>query len=158
VEVPIVGRGDELAQVRAALVAASAGSGWLALVSGEPGIGKTRLASAIADMAREYDIPVAAGYAADDPGMPPLWPWRRVGRTVPALADVLSGGAGATAAVDLAAARFGMFSQASQALADAAADRGCLSSWKTCSGPTGPRCCFSGTWPASSGRPGCWWP
>jgi len=37
--VPIVGRGEELAQLRAALVAASGGSGRLLLVSGEPGIG-----------------------------------------------------------------------------------------------------------------------
>ena len=41
--VPIVGRNAELAQLRAALVAASGGAGRLVLVSGEPGIGKTRL-------------------------------------------------------------------------------------------------------------------
>jgi hypothetical protein len=34
-EVPIVGRDDELAQARAALVAASGGAGRLVLVSGE---------------------------------------------------------------------------------------------------------------------------
>ena len=89
-EVPIVGRSHELAQARAALVAASGGAGRLVLVSGEPGIGKTRLAAAVTDMAGEYGVPAAAGRAIDDPGMPPLWPWREVGRSVPALAGVLA--------------------------------------------------------------------
>src|SRR5690349_4178173 len=127
---PIVGRAHELAQLRAALVAAAAGDGRLILVSGEPGIGKTRLAAAITGIAGEYAVPVASGYAIDDPGMPPLWPWRRLGRAVPGLAGVLSGtpgpgaavgsaGAVAPAAVDSAAVQFGMFAAASQALADA---------------------------------------
>jgi predicted ATPase len=128
-EVPIVGRGDELAQLRAALVAASGGAGRLVLVSGEPGIGKTRLTSAVAEMAGEYDVPVAAGGAIDDPGMPPLWPWRGTARSVPALAGVLSGAVGAAggspaAAGDPESARFVMFAAACQALADAAAERG----------------------------------
>src|SRR5262249_56032218 len=86
--VPIVGRGRELAQLRAALAAASGGAGRLVLVSGEPGIGKTRLVSAAVDMAGEYDVPVAAGCAIDDPGMPPLWPWRDAARPVPPPAPV----------------------------------------------------------------------
>jgi DNA-binding CsgD family transcriptional regulator/tetratricopeptide (TPR) repeat protein len=155
VEVPIIGRGQELAQVRAALVAASVSGGRLVLVSGEPGIGKTRLTAAIAEMAGEYEVPVASGYAIDDPGMPPLWPWRRLGGRVPALAGAFgaaggpadTAGAGGTAgaaggpagtagavggpagtagAADTAAARFGMFAEASQALADAAAGSGLL--------------------------------
>jgi DNA-binding CsgD family transcriptional regulator len=128
--VPIVGRGHELAQLRAALVAASGGAGRLVLVSGEPGIGKTRLISAVMDMAGEYDVPVAAGSAIDDPGMPPLWPWRDVARSVPALAGVLDGAAGSAggspAAADSASARFVMFAAACQALAGAAAERGLL--------------------------------
>ena len=130
-EVPIIGRGHELAQARAALVAASDGAGRLVLVSGEPGIGKTRLAAAIADMAGEYDVPVAAGSAIDDPGMPPLWPWLGVGRSVPALAGVLGGATGSAgeslaAAADSASARFMMAAAACQALADGAAERGLL--------------------------------
>src|SRR5215469_12089827 len=134
--VPIVGRGHELAQLRAALVAASGGAGRLVLVSGEPGIGKTRLISAVMDMAGEYDVPVAAGSAMDDPGMPPLWPWREVARSVQALAGVLGGAAGSAAespaaespaaAADSASARFVMFAAACQALAGAAANRGLL--------------------------------
>src|SRR5262249_59819299 len=111
--VPIVGRGRELAQLRAALAAASGGAGRLVLVSGEPGIGKTRLGAAIVEMAGEYGVPVAAGCAIDDPGMPPLWPWRGGGRSVPALAGVLGGAVGsprgAPAAPESAAPRFLLF-------------------------------------------------
>ncbi len=131
---PIVGRGPELGQLRAALVAASEGAGRLVLVSGEPGIGKTRLAMAAAELAGEYGVPVAAGAALDDPGMPPLWPWLGVSRSVPALAAVLndaSGPVGAAAAADgppssteeSASARFVRFAAACQALTGAAADR-----------------------------------
>ena len=84
--VPIIGRRDELAQLRAALIAATRGAGRLVLVSGEPGIGKTRLATAVTDMAGEYDLPAASGYAIDDPGMPPLWPcvkWAKLSRPCP---------------------------------------------------------------------------
>ncbi len=124
---PIIGRGDELGQLRAALVAASGGAGRLVLLSGEPGIGKTRLAGAATEMAGEYGVPVAAGRAIDDPGMPPLWPWRGVSRSVPALAAVLDGAAGSTdGSADSASARFAMFAAASEALAAAAADHGLL--------------------------------
>jgi len=120
VEVPIIGRDRELAQARAALVAALGGAGRLVLVGGEPGIGKTRLASAIAGMADEYGVPAATGYALDDPGMPPLWPWRRLGRDVPGLAAALTG-AGATDST-----RFAMFTQVCEALDGAADERGLL--------------------------------
>jgi len=127
-EVPIVGRASELGQLRAALVAASGGAGRLVLVSGEPGIGKTRLAAAVTELAGEYGVPVAAGFAIDDPGMPPLWPWFVMSQSVPGLAGVLGGafdeslgGAG-----DSESARFVMFAAACQALAGAAAERGLL--------------------------------
>ena len=86
---PLAGRGQELGQLRAALVGAAGGAGRLVLLTGEPGIGKTRLAAAVTEMAGEYGVPVAAGHAIDDPGMPPLWPWRGVSRSVPALAAAL---------------------------------------------------------------------
>jgi hypothetical protein len=130
-KVPIVGRSPELGQLRAALVAASAGAGRLVLVSGEPGIGKTRLTAAVAEMAGEYGVPAAAGFAIDDPGMPPLWPWSVVSQSVPALAGVLGGAAGVFdeslgGAGDSESARFVMFAAACRALADAAAERGLL--------------------------------
>ncbi|HEX7308883.1 ATP-binding protein [Lentzea sp.] len=111
-EAPIFGRDRELAELRAGLVAAAAGTGRLVLVGGDAGIGKTRLADAAAAMAGEYGVPVARGQAVDDPGMPPLWPWRRVARTLPALGDVLSG-----AHLDPdAGTRFAMFTDATDAL------------------------------------------
>ena len=129
--VPIIGRRDELAQLRAALIAAPHGAGQLVLVSGEPGIGKTRLATAVTDMAGQYDVPAASGCAIDDPGMPPLWPWRGVGKTVPAVAGALSAAVDSpsgprAAAVDSAAAQFLMFAETCTALAAAAAERGML--------------------------------
>jgi DNA-binding CsgD family transcriptional regulator len=130
-EVPIVGRDDELGQLRAALAAASGGTGRLVLISGEPGIGKTRLAAAVTEMAAEYGVPTAAGFAIDDPGVPPLWPWLGVSRSVPALAGVLGDAAASVSApvdgtADSASARFVMFAAACRALADAAAERGLL--------------------------------
>jgi DNA-binding CsgD family transcriptional regulator len=120
-DLPLVGRTRELAQLRGALVSASGGSGRLVLVSGDAGIGKTRLASACADMAAEYDVPVVRAYAVDDPGMPPLWPWRRLARDVPRLSDALSVKTG-----DSASARFAMFADATDALAEAADADGLL--------------------------------
>jgi hypothetical protein len=122
---PLAGRGQELGQLRAALVGAAGGAGHLVLLTGEPGIGKTRLAAAVTEMAGEYGVPVAAGHAIDDPGMPPLWPWRGVSRSVPALAAALpdapavalAGLADPAASVDSASARFVMFATACQALA-----------------------------------------
>ncbi len=45
---PFVGRETELAQLRTAFAAATAGQGRLLLVTGEPGIGKTTLCQRLA--------------------------------------------------------------------------------------------------------------
>jgi DNA-binding CsgD family transcriptional regulator len=133
---PIFGRGRELAQARAALVSATAAasgaghSGRLLLVSGDPGMGKTRFVMAIAEMADEYHVPVAIGRAIDDAGMPPLWPFREAARSFPPLRQWNGLGEGATVSgaaaspEESAAARFAMFSAACEALAEAAAERG----------------------------------
>src|SRR5262249_43591669 len=133
-EVSIVGRGHELGQLRAALVAASGGAGRLVLVSGEPGIGKTRLAAAVAEMAGGDGVPVGGGFGNGGPGLPPLWRGAGgggVGRSVPALVGVLGGAVGSAGgplagAADSESARFVMFAAACRALADAAAGRGLL--------------------------------
>ncbi|HEY5856084.1 MAG TPA: AAA family ATPase [Aldersonia sp.] len=119
-EAPFVGRARELAQLRAAAVSAVAGGGRLVLVSGPAGIGKSRLADAAAQIAAEYSIPAARGYAVDDAGMPALWPWHRVARDVPALAEPLS----AATDTGAGASRFAVFTAATDALHDAARGSG----------------------------------
>ncbi|SDJ07640.1 regulatory protein, luxR family [Lentzea albidocapillata subsp. violacea] len=121
-EAPIFGRDRELASLRAGLVAAAGGAGRLVLVGGEAGIGKTRLATAVAAMAGSYGIPVARGHAVDDPGMPPLWPWRRLARSLPALHRVLSDVHSGTDD----SARFALFADAADALVAEAEPGGLL--------------------------------
>ncbi len=101
----IVGRTAELARVERALAEARAGRGALLLLTGPPGIGKSRLAAAAADRAAERGMRVATGYAVDDPGAPPLWPWLRALRDWPG-AEVLPGH---DAGEPDAAARFRLF-------------------------------------------------
>jgi DNA-binding CsgD family transcriptional regulator/tetratricopeptide (TPR) repeat protein len=60
---PLVGRATELQALSATLSEADAGSGRTIFVVGESGVGKTRLASAIADRARERGFTVAIGRA-----------------------------------------------------------------------------------------------
>ena len=58
---PLVGRSAELAELRASLERARAGTPALALLAGEGGIGKSRLAALLADEARHSGWTVAAG-------------------------------------------------------------------------------------------------
>jgi AAA ATPase domain len=76
-----VGRGHELAVLRAAFREAAAGDARLALVAGEPGIGKTELARAFARQARADGALVLWGSAWEDGGAPPYWPWVQVLRS-----------------------------------------------------------------------------
>ncbi len=62
---PFVGRVRELAELERALAAAEVGSGATVLVAGEPGIGKTRLASEIAARASEAGFDVLLGRSLD---------------------------------------------------------------------------------------------
>ena len=60
---PLVGRGDELNALGAALTDADSGHGRTLLVVGESGVGKTRLATALADRAAARGFTVAIGRA-----------------------------------------------------------------------------------------------
>ena len=61
--------------LRGALAAALAGRGGAVVLSGEPGIGKTRLASALVEDAAARGVPVWWGRCAEDGSAPSFWPW-----------------------------------------------------------------------------------
>ena len=96
-----VGRSRELAALSAALRQAAAGDARLALVAGEPGIGKTELARAFARAAGNDGALVLWGSAWEDGGAPPYWPWVQVLRSYgrQAGAEALAEAAGPQAAV-----------------------------------------------------------
>ena len=72
----LVGREDALAEAEAALRGAAAGRGRIVLVTGEAGIGKTRLCDALVDRAADAGFRTGWGsWDADD--APPLWGWQR---------------------------------------------------------------------------------
>ena len=70
-----VGRVRELAELTAGLEEASSGRGRLFLVSGEPGIGKTRLADELGIAAANQGLSVHWGRCREGGGAPAYWPW-----------------------------------------------------------------------------------
>jgi class 3 adenylate cyclase/tetratricopeptide (TPR) repeat protein len=70
-----VGRATELAALQSALAAAVTGQGRLVLLSGEPGIGKTRLAQELSTEAQEKGYLVLWGRCWEGEGAPAFWPW-----------------------------------------------------------------------------------
>jgi DNA-binding SARP family transcriptional activator len=84
---PMVGRDRQL-QILDQLLDESAQAGpCFATLVGEPGIGKTRLATELIGLAEEREVSVLVGRCSQDDGAPPLWPWASVlqdlGRTLP---------------------------------------------------------------------------
>src|SRR5271167_3823375 len=74
----IVGRARELDVFRGAFGRMLAGRRQLVLVSGEPGIGKTRCAEALADVAEDQGALVLWGRCHEEAGAPPYWPWVQI--------------------------------------------------------------------------------
>ncbi|HWC44852.1 MAG TPA: AAA family ATPase, partial [Casimicrobiaceae bacterium] len=60
---PLIGRGGELARLSAALQSAEGGHGGTFIITGESGIGKTRLATALIELAAKRNFAVAVGRA-----------------------------------------------------------------------------------------------
>lgn len=72
---PLQGRARELARLRRAWAGARAGRGGLAAVTGEAGIGKTRLVDELVSEARVGGSRVARGAGLELEGAPPFGPW-----------------------------------------------------------------------------------
>jgi AAA ATPase domain len=79
---PFVGRVQELAGLVFALEEAASGRGSLVLVTGEAGIGKTRLLSEFALVGSERGARVVTGRCWEEGGAPPYWPWLQVIRAL----------------------------------------------------------------------------
>ena len=75
IEEVFVGRAREMVTLQASLGSACAGRGRLMLLAGEPGIGKTRLASELATYAQRCNARVLIGRCFEGEGTPPFWPW-----------------------------------------------------------------------------------
>ncbi len=119
-----VGRAREAELLAARFDEARSGRGQLVLITGEPGIGKTRLAQETAARAAALGVPVAWGRASDDEGSPPYWIFRQLvrdlGGTLPA---ALAEG---DPSADSATARFEAFEAVAGQLRDAAEPDGLL--------------------------------
>jgi DNA-binding winged helix-turn-helix (wHTH) protein/tetratricopeptide (TPR) repeat protein len=139
----LIGRAKECTVLDAALASAVAGRGGLVAVTGEPGIGKTRLVEELAAGAAAAGVRVVWGWCWEAGGAPAFWPWTQVLRALAGDADArerretfeptaavlsrilpeLDGNAeAAPAASDSAAARFVLF-DAVAAFLDRAASR-----------------------------------
>lgn len=121
----LVGRDAALAMAGSALSGALAGAGRLLLVGGEPGIGKTALARAVADQARRAGAEVVWS-ACPPAGGPAYWIWTQVLRDlavshpVPAAAERLLGRADARPPADGPVERFELHDAVTRAVGDAA--------------------------------------
>jgi DNA-binding SARP family transcriptional activator len=78
----LVGRNYELRILRRAYDALQKGKGGLVLVSGEPGIGKTRLVEELAGWVTGGGHCVAWGRCEEGDGAPSFWPWVQVIRSL----------------------------------------------------------------------------
>ena len=84
----LVGRASALEALRTAWSDVASGQGRVALVCGEPGIGKSRLAEAIAAELRGRGAAVAIGRCDEAEGAPPFWLWVEVLRDLAGAFDL----------------------------------------------------------------------
>jgi tetratricopeptide (TPR) repeat protein len=77
---PFVGRLRELGELSAGLVESAAGRGCLFMVTGEPGIGKSRLMEEFAGLLADQGWRVLTGRCWEHGGAPAYWPWIQVVR------------------------------------------------------------------------------
>jgi DNA-binding CsgD family transcriptional regulator len=84
----LVGREAELAVLTDSLAAAIDGLPRVVLCEGEAGIGKTRLAQELLEVAERRGVLWAWGSAAETSGPPPFWPWCQVLRALAGRVDL----------------------------------------------------------------------
>ncbi len=99
---PLLGRESELGTLEQAVRRSADGQGAVWVLSGEAGIGKTRLTREVAARTRALGATVAVGQAHETSDSTPYWPWAQVVRTLPGIsgdgpAGVLMGHAGTLA-------------------------------------------------------------
>ena len=75
---PMVGRDADLESLVDVVDAAERGVPSYAVITGDPGIGKSRLAAELVLRARQRGLRVLIGRCSQDDGAPPLWPWKTV--------------------------------------------------------------------------------
>ncbi|MBA2554541.1 MAG: ATP-binding protein, partial [Geodermatophilaceae bacterium] len=124
-----VGREQELTELRGWLTDAQAGRGRLAVLQGEPGMGKTRLAEELGAVASGRAVPVVWGRCPADTGAPPLWPLRRIVSQLPGSHHRLPSTGDedfGSSAEGSAAARFAQFEWLADAIVQAAEPNGLL--------------------------------
>ena len=111
-ETGLVGRADALAEVDALVARLVQGRSGLLVISGEPGIGKSRLAAELVSRAATAGAGVAVGRGHEADVAPPFWPWLPVLRQLagptppPEIARLLGAADGAEPVLDAGAAAF----------------------------------------------------
>jgi DNA-binding SARP family transcriptional activator len=83
----LIGRDEELARFDELLDVTLRGSGGIILVSGEPGIGKTRLLETMLERAASRDMLTALGRCYEGGAAPAFWPFVEAARALHASAD-----------------------------------------------------------------------
>ncbi|HEU5000477.1 MAG TPA: BTAD domain-containing putative transcriptional regulator, partial [Lapillicoccus sp.] len=108
----LVGRADALAEVDGLLDDLIRGRSGRLVVSGEPGIGKSRVAAELVARAAARGVQVAIGRCHEADVAPPFWPWRAVLRQLagsappPEVARLLGSGDGSDPVTDAGSAAF----------------------------------------------------
>lgn len=132
--VTVVGRNSQLERLDELARETARGRPGIAVISGEPGIGKTWLAEAFADRRAAEGWRVAWGRCHETSGAPALWPWQQVVRRLSAevapgaahaapLEMLSTDGAGPVPPVEASEARFRLHRAAADYLDTVAADR-----------------------------------
>jgi hypothetical protein len=115
---PFVGRDAEFDELVRGLDEAGEGSGLVFFLTGEPGIGKTRMMQELTRLARERGCQVAGGRCWEEGGAPAYWPWIQAVRALGGDFERLA--PGARGSVDPETARFRLFDAAARFLLERA--------------------------------------